>query len=73
MKKNQKKCPDAFAKQKSVSIIKAHSFELDASGGLIAQSVEHRPFKAVVLGSSPSQPTIFLYIQVGFTENGDEQ
>ena len=43
-----------------MSIIKAHSFELDASGGLIAQSVEHRPFKAVVLGSSPSQPTIFF-------------
>ena len=30
------------------------------SGGLIAQSVEHRPFKAVVPGSSPGQPTIFL-------------
>ena len=27
--------------------------------GLIAQSVEHRPFKAVVPGSSPGQPTIF--------------
>ena len=25
--------------------------------GLIAQSVEQRPFKALVLGSSPSQPT----------------
>ena len=27
--------------------------------GLIAQSVEHRPFKAGVPGSSPGQPTIF--------------
>lgn len=27
---------------------------------MIAQSVEHRPFKAVVPGSSPGQPTIFL-------------
>ena len=32
----------------------------DFSGGLIAQSAEHRPFKAVVPGSSPGQPTIFL-------------
>ena len=30
--------------------------------GLIAQSVEHRPFKAGVPGSSPGQPTIFLYL-----------
>ena len=29
-------------------------------GGLVAQSVEHRPFKAVVPGSSPGQPTIFF-------------
>src|SRR5438045_1957126 len=26
-------------------------------GGLVAQSVEQRPFKPLVLGSSPSQPT----------------
>ena len=32
------------------------------SNGLIAQSVEHRPFKAGVPGSSPGQPTIFLYL-----------
>ncbi len=25
--------------------------------GLVAQSVEQRPFKPLVLGSSPSQPT----------------
>src|SRR6266404_1579129 len=29
-------------------------------GGLVAQSVEQRPFKPLVLGSSPSQPTTFL-------------
>ena len=34
-------------------------------GGLVAQSVEHRPFKAVVPGSSPGQPTIFLTPSVG--------
>ena len=28
--------------------------------GMIAQSVEHRPFKAVVLGSNPSHSTIFF-------------
>ncbi len=33
----------------------------DAPGGLVAQSVEHRPFKAVVPGSSPGQLTIFLF------------
>ena len=32
------------------------------SNGLIAQSVEHRPFKAGVPGSSPGQPTIFLLL-----------
>src|SRR5438477_12915974 len=29
------------------------------SVGLVAQLVEQRPFKPLVLGSSPSQPTIF--------------
>src|SRR5207245_2878562 len=29
--------------------------------GLVAQSVEQRPFKPLVLGSSPSQPTTFSY------------
>ena len=28
-------------------------------GGLVAQSVEQRPFKPLVPGSSPGQPTIF--------------
>ena len=32
----------------------------EVSGGLIAQSAEHRPFKAVVPGSSPGQPTTFF-------------
>ena len=32
----------------------------EKSGGLIAQSAEHRPFKAVVPGSSPGQPTTFF-------------
>ncbi len=31
---------------------------------LIAQSAEHRPFKAVVLGSNPSQLTIFLFVNI---------
>ena len=31
-------------------------------GGLIAQSVEHRPFKAVVPGSSPGQLTTFRFL-----------
>ena len=35
-------------------------------GGLIAQSVEHRPFKAVVPGSSPGQLTIFFVKKVKF-------
>ena len=35
-------------------------------GGLIAQSVEHRPFKAVVPGSSPGQLTIFFVQKVKF-------
>ena|GEM_PF-3160755 len=30
--------------------------------GLVAQLVEQCPFKALVLGSSPSQPTIFKFI-----------
>jgi hypothetical protein len=30
------------------------------SAGLVAQSVEQRPFKPLVLGSSPSQPTSSL-------------
>ena len=39
-------------------------------GGLIAQSVEHRPFKAVVPGSSPGQPTIFFdYVRRVFRKN----
>ena len=29
--------------------------------GLVAQSVEQRPFKPLVLGSSPSQPTTLKY------------
>ena len=40
--------------------IKESSIRLSNNGGLIAQSVEHRPFKAVVPGSSPGQPTIFF-------------
>ena len=32
-------------------------------GGLVAQSVEHRPFKAVVPGSSPGQLTTFLNLE----------
>ena len=40
-------------------------------GGLIAQSVEHRPFKAVVPGSSPGQPTIFfVFIKFSDTHSG---
>ena len=31
--------------------------DVSASAGLVAQSVEQRPFKPLVLGSSPSQPT----------------
>ena len=42
--------------------IKKSSIRLSNNGGLIAQSVEHRPFKAVVPGSSPGQPTIFLIL-----------
>ena len=38
-------------------------------GGLVAQSVEHRPFKAVVPGSSPGQLTIFY---VNFLINNSE-
>ena len=38
-----------------ISTIKFHSF-----AGLIAQSVEQRPFKALVLGSSPSQPIFYF-------------
>ena len=44
-------------------------------GGLIAQSVEHRPFKAVVPGSSPGQPTIFFdngkNLDKGAVKNGE--
>jgi hypothetical protein len=35
--------------------------------GLIAQSVEQRPFKALVLGSSPSQPIFLLFAWPGST------
>ena len=34
----------------------------DNMSGLVAQSVEHRPFKAVVQGSSPCWLTIFLLL-----------
>ena len=40
----------------------------DFSGGLIAQSAEHRPFKAVVPGSSPGQPTTFFASHRGFDD-----
>ena len=34
--------------------------------GGIAQLVEHRPFKPLVLGSNPSAPTIIHFARVGF-------
>ena len=38
--------------------------------GLVAQSVEHRPFKAVVPGSNPGQLTIFfVFISRIYTMN----
>ena len=40
-------------------MVQSTQIALDASGsdGLVAQSVEQRPFKPLVEGSSPSQPT----------------
>jgi predicted GIY-YIG superfamily endonuclease len=37
--------------------------------GLVAQSVEQRPFKPLVLGSSPSQPTIFYALGLHLSSN----
>jgi hypothetical protein len=40
----------------------AGKFGYDARlSGTVAQLVEQGPFKALVLGSSPSRPTIFIY------------
>ena len=60
-KKNQKKWKTEFAILKNCCILYALSAPRE-DDGLIAQSVEHRPFKAGVPGSSPGQPTIFLYL-----------
>ncbi len=39
----------------------------DTICGLVAQSVEQRPFKPLVLGSSPSQPTTVLPFEISHT------
>ena len=46
----------------------AEYFGYDSScNGTVAQLVEQGPFKALVLGSSPSRPTIlFLYKSYGY-------
>lgn len=46
-----------FLRRLSVSSARCGSRIRSAFGG-IAQVVEHRPFKPLVLGSSPSAPTI---------------
>src|SRR5207247_11436497 len=37
--------------------------------GLVAQSVEQRPFKPLVLGSSPSQPTTLIFIKMALNKD----
>ena len=44
----------------NVRTFRVLSAGLSDEGGLVAQSVEQRPFKPLVPGSSPGQPTIFL-------------
>ena len=44
--------------QTPVILCNCYPLTADLPGGLVAQSVEHRPFKAVVPGSSPGQLTI---------------